>query len=277
MRYVWPSICRSRGLSIYSQVHVLELWDAVASLPTRSTTLVERLLEFNFRTSKAEEFATHGLARRVQLMAFNIRRVFEALPPELRDLPTDENRQEATTHIQSIVFHSYGCFDNLAHIWVAERDIRRPNKSALSLTQIGFTEKCMEVRQSLPRTLQERLVELDPWLKFLEGFRHSSAHRIPLYIPPFVVNPLKADEYNSLSSAKTLAAQNRDWVSYDSSSQKQKRLASFRPMVATSLADPKSALFHQQVLADYATVEEWSNTILAELVRADGVDSPLAL
>ena len=148
-------------MPIYNQDQVSELWDAVASLPKRSTTLVEQLLEFKFRKQKAEEFASHGLARRVQLMAFNIRRVFEELPPDLKYLPTEENRHEATTHIQSIVFHSYGCFDNLAHIWVLENDIKRRNQSALSRTQIGFTEKCKEVCQSLPPSLQNRLAELD--------------------------------------------------------------------------------------------------------------------
>ena len=94
-------------------------------------------------------------------------------------------------------------------------------------------------------------MELDSWMKFLEAFRHSSAHRISLYIPPFVVNPLKVDQYNGLSQAMTVAARSRRWEEFDGLSKEQQFLVSFRPMMATSIYGADSALFHPQILANF--------------------------
>ena len=72
----------------FTEDQIEELWGKANSIPERSTVLVKRLLEFKFRTSKAEEFATHGLARRIEIITHNVRRVFEELPPDLQGIPS---------------------------------------------------------------------------------------------------------------------------------------------------------------------------------------------
>lgn len=252
-------------MSIYSEAQIADLMKELEAVAKKETSIVHRLLSFPFKTQKAEEYARHGLGRRIKSIAHSVRRVFEELPPGMNGLPDADSLEEATVHIQSVAFHAYGCFDNLAHIWVEERDVRHENGRELSPILIGFGEKCQQVLASLPTDLQKRLAELRPWMTFLEAFRHSSAHRIPLYIPPYVIDPRHLKEYGSLGLAQEAAARVPDWEEYDRLHDRQLAFATFRPMTATSLSAVKTALFHPQLLCDFATVEEWTRLTLDAL------------
>ena len=49
-----------------------------------------------------------------------IERVFEILPPEQDERPSDRILFGATVFIQSFVMNIFGALDNLAWIWVSE-------------------------------------------------------------------------------------------------------------------------------------------------------------
>ena len=261
-------------MAVYNEKHIEELLAALDTVTNRADSLVERLLSFDFSTKRSEEFAIHGVARRIKAIAHSLRKIFAEIPPDLNDLPEDGRREEATCHILSTAIHTYGSFDNLAHIWVAERGICRKNGKPLSWGQIGFQSKCSDFCSSLPSELQARLNQLHPWMTYLEEFRHSSAHRIPLYIPPYVVDPLNSAEYDNLSRAAQSALLNSEYQRYDALIEDRSKLCSFRPMISTSIFAGKTALFHPQLLADFATVEEWTNLILDAIKQPPATSPP---
>lgn len=252
-------------MPVYSEAQLAELNGALSTVRARAAALVGRLLTFPFATAEGTEYARHGLSRRVTSMAHSLHRIFDELPPDLEGLPDQDQREEATVHIQSVAFHAYGCFDNTAHVWVAERGLKRADGRSLPPSLIGFSEKCQLVLRSLPEPLQSQLTSLRAWMTFLEAFRHPSAHRIPVYIPPFVVNMSHVEEYSRLEKAKALAAQARDWEAYLALHDKVQALIKFRPMTATAMSAKEMALFHPQMLADFATVEKWINLVLDAL------------
>ena len=115
--------------------------------------------------------------------------------------------------------------------------------------------------------MQAYLVERDPWFAYLENFRHSLGHRIPLYVAPYIVNPENLANYENLEKQMNAAIfQLRDLDEHARLKAEQAALTHFRPWMKHSLADPTPpVVFHVQVLSDFATVEEIAQKVLAEL------------
>jgi hypothetical protein len=102
----------------------------------------------------------------------------------------------------------------------------------------------------------------------MENFRHALAHRIPLYIPPFTVDPLKADEYRSFDELKAKAVRRLDFVEHERLSSEQMKLAKFSPMYCHSFSEQSPQVaFHAQLLADFNTVHALGQRMIVELDR----------
>jgi hypothetical protein len=117
--------------------------------------------------------------------------------------------------------------------------------------------------------MQAYLDERNPWLSNLESFRHSLGHRIPLYIPPFIVSPADVPLYEDLETRMNEALFRRgDVAEYTRLKLEQEALTRFRPWMKHSFEDPSPpVVFHPQVLADFATIEEMCRRISSELDR----------
>ena len=100
--------------------------------------------------------------------------------------------------------------------------------------------------------------ELNQWFIYLESFRHALAHRIPLYIAPFIVTPDKEASFQDLKTQKVDAMRRGDLAGYDELDAAQTKLGKFRPIMTHSLyeKDSKPMYFHSQVLCDWNTVVE---------------------
>jgi hypothetical protein len=120
-------------------------------------------------------------------------------------VPPREALLDTTISIHAFVFNAYGVLDNLAFVWVKEKNITKPNGKPLPNRRVGLTADKGEVRQSFSPELQTYLRERDAWLAYLEGFRHSLGHRIPLYIPPYIVAPAQVNLYQDLEARMNAA------------------------------------------------------------------------
>jgi hypothetical protein len=106
--------------------------------------------------------------------------------------------------------------------------------------------------------MQSYLAKRDPWFVNLENFRHSLGHRIPLYIPPYVVSARNSVSYEKLEAQMNDALfQQRDLGAYAHLKAEQDALRRFEPLMKHSFGDPTPpVIFHSQILADFATLEE---------------------
>jgi hypothetical protein len=100
--------------------------------------------------------------------------------------------------------------------------------------------------------------EISEWFGYLEGFRHALAHRIPLYVYPFVVTSDEVVPFREFEMRKEAAAQQDDFAKYDQLDAAQAELGKPRPIMAHSLRDKNSPPihFHSQILCDWNTVVE---------------------
>ena len=250
----------------FSAENLEKLHAEAATIGPRFLALQEAILTHTYRTVRAKEFAQHGLVRRVKTIARAIRRFNEILPPERADLPNSDELTDAAAYVQAHVFNVFGAMDNLAWIWVQEKGLTKANGQPLPDSYVGLRVGNTLVRQSFSQDFHAYLKTLDTWFEMQENFRHALAHRIPLYIPPYIVPTQQAERYNQLEEAMAAAFGALDIEQYEALKAEQKALVVFRPWITHSFAEEaKHVVAHFQVLQDFLTVEETAMRLLAEL------------
>jgi hypothetical protein len=173
--------------------------DQLRALAANYATLQERLdaiftayASFPYKTLPGRHYATRGFLRRFSTMHHCIDRVFEMLPPERDERPADAVLLDTAIYIQSFVMNAFGAVDNLAWIWVCEKPL------TLNRNKIGLGPKCEEVRGSFSAGTRDYLAGRDEWFAHITDFRDALAHRISLYIPPFIVSEEDDPAYERL-------------------------------------------------------------------------------
>lgn len=124
------------------------------------------------------------------------------------------------------------------------------------------------MRGTLSKDLQDYLAALDAWFCHLANLRHALAHRIPLYIPPYVIEEKDEPAYRQFEEKMADAAKRGDFKEYDRLSAEQLRLGRFRPWIQHSFEEKaRPVVFHAQMLADFNTVDELAQKMLGEYAR----------
>jgi hypothetical protein len=200
---------------------------------------------------------------RLKIMQLCIESVFIYLKPDEDKIPQFDILLEVTMNLRAFVFNTFGSLDNIASIWVFERDVKGNNGKPIPRTQVGLGPGHELVRKSLSTDFQQYLTTLDEWFGVLEDFRHALAHRIPLYIPPYVVSNEKMAEYQKID-AKKYATKSAE--EYQRLTVEQMKPAKFAPWMQHSYEEgSKTIVFHPQVLNDFGTVEGVALKMLDEL------------
>lgn len=250
----------------FSAENIEKLQDGHDDVHKKFADLRQRYLVRKYKSDRAKEYAAHGFGRRLGTLVRAIDQVYEILPPEMEDIPERDEVVDATIAIQSFILNTFGCLDNLAWIWVHEKDVKGSDGNALDPRRVGLGSK--EVRRSFSNEFRAYLERRQEWFDYLKDFRDTLAHRIPLYIPPYIVKPEAVDEYNRLERASGEAMARADINEYDRLQAEQKKLGRFRPwMTHSQFEKAPSIVFHSQLIADYATVDEFGRAMLGELDR----------
>lgn len=215
---------------------------------------------FNFSSKEAEEYATQGLMRRIRTLDRCISNIFEITPPENMKLLADESRIDLSINLQSFVLNVFGSLDNIAWIWIKEKSLD------FSRMEIGLKPKYRELRNTLSPEFQTYISNFDDWFQYLENYRDSLAHRIPLYVPPFSLNQEEAKRHQELEKQIMDSLKAHQFDEYETLKHEQESLGRFYPWMTHSYIEKASpVVFHAQVLADWATVIDIANTFYVEL------------
>ena len=190
----------------YSEEALKQLADGYASMGSKLDALLEKFFLLELKNRRALEFARQGLPRRLKVMVRCIANVFGGIPPERADLPSRDELSDATINIQSFVFNVFGAVDNLAWVWMHENGQKRHDGTSIPDAHVGLGPKNESVRASLSQEFRDYLVSLDAWFAHLADLRHALAHRIPLYIPPYVIQNKDEPAYLALEAAMVEAA-----------------------------------------------------------------------
>lgn len=250
----------------FAEAALKSLADDFLALDGKLNKIVESYVSLKLSKPRAQEFASQGFPRRLKTMVRCIKNVFALIPPEREGLPTADELSDATINIQGFVFNTYGAVDNLAWIWVSEKGQQRTDGTPIRDTHVGLGPDNISVRQTLSAEFQAYLAGLDDWMKFLAKLRHALAHRIPLYIPPYVIRDADVAAYQEFASKMNDAIKAQDFSAYDALSADQLSLGRFQPWISQSFAEgAKPVVFHPQLLSDFNTIDELGRKLLAEL------------
>ncbi len=249
----------------FKEEDLAKLFDQLKTVTKKRARLTEQFVSRTFKNADAGEYARHGYARRLKTLDRSIAIVFRILPPDRTDIPSGDELADATINIQASIFNVFASLDNLAWILVRERNLAKEDGSALPNAWVGLGPGNTELRKNLSEEFRVYLEGMKDWFEHLEDFRHALAHRIPLYIPPYFVDPRDEKRYQEIEEQKALAS---NMEQYQALTSEQMALAQFRPVMVHSLnQDSKLVVFHAQLLADFNTVIELGERMIQELDR----------
>jgi hypothetical protein len=170
--------------------HLLAVRDGIIHLMPDAVVLAERV-----RETGAFEYLNLGIARRAKFIWLSLNQLLDLIPPDReKPLSTDETFDVAMC-LNVIYVNTRGTLDNFAH----------------ALTILFGEEKTKELRPTQIDLFGKRfrsdpnLVEVDAFVKKFEGWnkdlkdrRDPAAHRIPLSVPPTILNDEDLAEYQRL-------------------------------------------------------------------------------
>ena len=250
---------------MFTPDQIQQLWNGFLTVDQKYYELMTACLTFTTENAKSREYILHGFLRRLGTLQRCIKNVYSIYSPERSDIASRDECIDLTINLQSFVFNVFGCIDNLAWVWASERKLTTEAGGLLGPIDISFQKK--RLRNTLPPTFREYLDSLKEWFKYLEGFRHALAHRIPLYIPPYTVTSADSVSHNELERQKGAAIQRREFSEYERLDAEQTKLGRFTPAMAHSQTEGSGFVyFHFQILADWNTVAEIADRFLAQLV-----------
>jgi hypothetical protein len=84
--------------------------------------------------------------------------------------------------------------------------------------------------------MRDYLASLGAWFAHIIDFRDALAHRIPLYIPPYIVSEKDDAAYEALEARKRATKDNDE---YDGLCAEQHKLEAFHPVMKHALDDKK--------------------------------------
>ncbi|MEP4036077.1 hypothetical protein [Pseudophaeobacter sp.] len=255
---------------IYYNPEDLEMMrDKLPELGSRYEGLRQRIAIHKFKSAECEEHAMHGFLRRAAMMWRCIERTFELIPPDLEEVPTAETIADGTCYLQTFYMNTFGSCDNLAWMLVLEKEIKRDDRSDLPRGHIGLQRKNKTVRNKVSPELNEVLDGKEEWLKHVVDFRDSLAHRIPLYIPPYIVADDDTEEYHRLEAAAWRALRLGKLEESKALRVEQSKLTFFRPWFTHSFREKSPhVVIHPQLLSDFGAIVELGETVMVELEAA---------
>lgn len=252
----------------FSDDALQQIRNEYATIRGKREALFKVYLSRDYKNEKAKEFAHQGFLRRLDTLVHCIENVFERLPPDSTKLPDKNQRKDAEINLQAFLFNAFACTDNLAWIWVSEKELPGSDGKPITRNYVGLRPDNKLVRASFTEEFRTYLKGFDEWFGYLEEYRHALAHRIPLYIPPYILTEDKHPAYKECEIKKIEALRRGDVAEYERISKEQEGLVSFRPWVKHSFVEKsKSLAFHPQLMADFNTIDEFAQKLLVELDR----------
>jgi len=247
---------------------IQQLMEEYTKINRTYESLLIKYTSKQFANSQAKEFATHGFVRRLKILVRCIHNIYKICPPERNCKFSNEELSDTTINLQSFILNIFGCLDNLAWVWVKEKNIKNDEGNELQNHQIGFGERYENVRKSFSSKIKCYLEteSQKEWYAHLKNFRDALAHRIPLYIPPYIVNEEEAAMEHEIEVSRMDALKKYNFTEYERLSKELESIGRFVPWMTHSFSEQsRTVVFPAQIIADWNTIVEISDLFLEEI------------
>lgn len=219
----------------------------------------------NSPIERVKDHLVHGAGRRIKILNRTVENIFSLLPPGASEPIPQNDLDDLQINMHAFVMNLYGVFDNWAWTIVCDRDLC-PEK--LKVKEIGMFSK--KTQAYLPSKIRSYIAdpEKKKWSEeYLKGFRHSLAHRIPLYIPPAIVSESQAERLNEIEAEQEAAMRQHRTVDYLLLQKEKEKVGLPGMFFVQSFIDDDEAsgpvMLHPQVLCDSKLVIEFGDLFFA--------------
>lgn len=224
----------------------------------------------SIRDAKAKEYLTQGVGRRLSILIRCIHNIFNIFPVGRTEHLALEELADVDINLHAFFVNLSGLLDNLAWVFVFENNLLGSSKEGkLGKEDIGLFKK--KTQSCFPDDFRTYLSteRMKRWYsEYSKNYRDALAHRIPAYVPPFILNREEQEKYLALD-AQIHALDLRVYDNlaiYDQLREKQKELGKPSLFFTHSFAEgSQPALLHAQVIIDYLTVEEILNSFCEKM------------
>lgn len=192
----------------------------------------------------------HGLLRRIHMMEHSLT-VLAKLPSAGSPALPLHQVESTNTSLNALYLNIRGSLDNTA--WALTYHFRlldSPDESQTKHRQFVnlFGERFLTALGERDHELASRLREHAPWGKQLAAVRDPAAHRIPLYIPPFVLDEAGAERVAMIDREMEEAAARGDMQAFHEAMTQRWNAGRFQPVIGLSEQEGLAVVFLPKVL-----------------------------
>jgi hypothetical protein len=213
-------------------------------------------------SAKAKEHLHQGIARRLNVLRSCLIKVFELFPVSATRPLESSRLYEVQIYLHAFVINLYGIFDNYAWSFIyqhgLEADFDDPRR-------VGLFKAKVQARLPDPIRAFLQAQDICDWHRnYLTNYRDALAHRIPLYVPPSVLNQEQESQFRLLQDKINAATLAQDWSTRDSLFSEQSQVGGpcFSFIHSFNEVAANHVLLHPQMVSDAATVAAFGNLYL---------------
>jgi hypothetical protein len=232
----------ARSRRIFGEELSKERW--INDLDDHATCVIQALRDDFIRTigvantllaNTAREYVLYGVGRRMNMILYAYESLLDIFHVG-REEPLDSDEGRSVTRDLNVIYiNIVGVVDNLA--WAAFLH-RAPDVAAnLPATQVGLFTRALARTAGL-EPLAAMVEPFRAWFEDLRRRRDPAAHRIPLYLPPALLGPEQAAEYERLQREINEAIARLDSAGADAIMDQQQRLGRLSPVFLHSPSEP---------------------------------------
>jgi hypothetical protein len=183
------------------------------------------VLAMKLTNGKAQQYLRYGVGRRLRMIFVAYCGVFDTIAPDRKEPLSLIEMAAVSRDLNIIYINIRGALDNYAWCIYHERDM---SKTFKWVTQVGLFHGLFR-KDAHVANLKSVLEEYTDWNDDLKSRRDPSAHRMPLYVPPAILNEAEAARHEAIWLERLEAIQKADYERDTELANEQHRLGTFRP------------------------------------------------
>lgn len=172
---------RTQETTLYSARDISLLDSAFDGIEARYEAMLLLLLKLNavLTEERAQEYLVEGFGRRLKTITRCIANIFMIFPPSRTKLLNEDELADCCINLHALFVNVSGSLDNLAWVVKYEKDLPLERK------EVGLFYK--KTQKYLAPNFKKLLKKMKSWHDgHLKDYRDALAHRIPLYVPPYM-------------------------------------------------------------------------------------------
>jgi hypothetical protein len=242
-------------MQIYKKEDILKINSEYVTVKNRYIDLMIQLfvLSPKLKEEKAKEYLHQGVSRRWEVIERCIENIFSIFPAERNNLLSHEELIEIEINLHAFFVNIFGLLDNLAWVFIHEQKLT----GAIDKIKVGLFKK--ETKKYLPLKFCNYLdsPQIKLWHKqYLINYRDALSHRIPLYVPPQILNPEQKNQMMQMDQEIISCYKTRDFTNIEKLRKQQLNIGTVCPFFVHDSSESKGVFLHAQLIADFNTIED---------------------